>query len=693
MKKSVLGIVLMSSFLTCSVGVSGEKLSSSQDVCRLHSRRVKKLFDALDLKRKGLEAVRVAVEKKDFPTACDALVAYYRNGKTADWLRAPAPKAGKKTYKQAEPLLKDIFTIQGVTARQPRKKSGGLDWGHHGPNKDLEWSWLLNRHSHFRNLLRGWLRTGNSRYARCFDAQIRDWVTSMSYPARKTQGAQWRGLEVGLRMRGAWQKTFYGFQGADEFTTAGRILMLSSIPDHADCLLRFHAGSSNWLLMQMQGLAMAAASWPEFRDAQKWFNYASKKMTPQIGQQVYPDGAQKELTSHYHNVCIKNFEPFMMLSQRMGRKVPASYRKGLEKMWNYLAMTMRPSGYGLLNNDSDLNDNGPQLLKAADRYSRDDWSYIASNGKNGKKPAGLASRVFPWAGHVISRSGWDSDAHWSFFDVGPAGTAHRHKDRLHLSVSAYGRDLLVDSGRYWYKPGLWRRYFRESFSHNLIIIDGCGQKTGPGSVRKAMAGNYQLNQDYDYARGTFNEGYEKLEGKVAHTRMVVYVRGRFWVVFDRVSGDRPRQLQALWHFHPDCKVESDDLQAVSVDPGKGNLRIVPVGQVPWKLELVKGREKPDIQGWYSSRYNQKQASSTAVYSARAGKESIFAWVLIPAKGKVSKVKVEILNSSGTTMTLGITENGLKTVEVGARMAGKKLLQLSKLRPIDADCAVFGHLNR
>ena len=141
-------------------------------------------------------------------------------------------------------------------------------------------------------------------------------------------------------------------------------------------------------------------------------------------------------------------------------------------MTNYLAYILRPDGHLPLNNDSDRLDDRSNVLWHARDYNRPDWIWIVTNGREGEEPKGLPSVVFPWAGQVVMRSGWDADAHWAFFDVGPLGMSHYHYDKLHLSVAAYGRDLLVDAGRYTYTGGKWMDYFMGSASHNVILVDG-----------------------------------------------------------------------------------------------------------------------------------------------------------------------------------------------------------------------------
>ncbi len=667
---------------TGSPALSGETPDGScAAICRDHPERVKKLFAALDLDRPGLEKVRAAAGKEDWPAACEALVAYYRDGKTADWLRVAAPAPGDKRVPPADAILDDTFTIQAVTAKQPRRKDGGLDWSHTGPNRDNEWAWLLNRHDCFVQLLGAWRRTGNPEYARGFDRIVRDWVVSNQYG----KGHAWRSLETGLRMRAAWPRAFYGFQASGEFTPAARILMLSSIPDHADTCVNRHGGG-NWFLMEMMGLANAATCWPEFRDSAKWFDFAIKGITPEMKRQVCPDGVHREMSAGYHHVAAANFGPMVDLARKAGRDMPGDYLRGVEKLWDYLAYAMRPDGHNPLTADSDLDDYRARLRDAIATFKREDWKYITTNGKEGRKPADPPSRAWAYSGQMVMRSGWDGKAQWSYFDAGPCGGFHGHYDDLHLSVAAFGRDLLVDGGRYWYKGDRWREYFKGSAAHNVILVDGLGQNdSGRGTDLK---GRHAIAPAFDFVSAEHATGFGAVKG-VKHARAAVYLRGLCWVVFDRVTLDRPRSIEALWHFHPDCTVEARGLEAVSTDAGKGNLRIVPAGGPEWNLELVKGREKPSVQGWYSPTYNVKHPNATAVYSARLDKSAAFAWALVPAGGPVPAVKLEALPAPEGAARLRLALPEGKTVEVAVRFEGKAAVELGGGLKLEGDCAILG----
>ena len=196
-------------------------------------------------------------------------------------------------------------------------------------------------------------------------------------------------------------------------------------------------------------------------------------------------------------------------------------------------------------------------MSSAVKYNRPDWQYIASNGKTGIMPQGQPSVIFPWAGQIIMRSGYDSMAQWSFFDIGPWGTGHQHNDKLHISVAAYGRDLLVDAGRFAYRGEFadkFRPYATGSYGHNVILVDGKGQSRGPVDTKVPLDdNNFKITGAFDYAWNSFDKFIET-EGMFTHTRAVLYIRGKFWVVVDRIRTDRPRKIETMWHWHPDNKV-------------------------------------------------------------------------------------------------------------------------------------------
>jgi len=354
---------------------------------------------------------------------------------------------------------------------------------------------------------------------------------------------------------------------------------------------------------------------------------------------------------------LHSFSGMVNLAHQANRSLPAEFRAAIERMHNYIAYSMEPNGYAPLNNDSNLDYVRDEVRSAADAFNRRDWLYIAANGKDGDAPQGLPSVVFPWAGQAVMRSGWDADAHWAFFDAGPLGIGHWHYDKLHLSVSAFGRDILVDGGRYTYQAGPWRRYFVSSLSHNVVLVDGKGQVAYEKEATAPIEGAYKIAPQCDFVRGDYTGGYEGIEGTSTHTRAVAYLRGQYFVVVDRIATDRPRTIQALWHFHPACTVTVDGNNVESVDEERGNVRIVPVAAFPWRVEIVKGRGEPDIQGWWSREYNIKEPNVCAIYSSDIKQTTTFAWVIVPGTGRIPPIRAEMVKADDNAVTLRVSREG------------------------------------
>jgi len=638
-----------------------KKLKTVSDVFRVYPERLKTLVESLNLDYPGLEKVKKAYSKNNIQKACEYLLEYYLTGSSATYLRRELPPSSERTEPQADSVVKNIFTFYNQSFVVPRDVEGHIDWSCRGPANDIEWAWALNRHYHINTLLDAYFRTGNRIYAKVIDEHIKDWITSsLPYPGIKSSTEMWRGLEVSFRVK-AWSRVFYGLMKSNLLSPATRILLLSSLPEHAHYARNFHS-QGNWLTMELSGLATVATAWPEFKNSQEWMKYSLKTMSESLEEQVYPDGVQTELTSSYHLVALNNFSLFMDICKQANITVLESYREKIEKMWNYLAWTMKPDGFGLLNNDADLIYFRDMIIKAADEFQRNDWLYIATNGEKGSKPESCPSVMFPWAGHMIMRSGFDRDAHFAFFDVGPWGTGHQHNDKLHLSVSASGKDFLVDAGRFAYRGEVadrFRRYATGSLSHNVVIPDGKTQNSGPlKSIEPVSEKNYAITEKYDFASGSFDR-YTGLEGTFIHNRSVLYVRGKFWVVLDHFNTDRPRTIETLWHFHPRCNI-TDNGVYLSAEVDGAVLKILPVSDNTLLTRIIKGQLVPFPQGWYSEEYNRFEASAVAVFAKEIKENTNIIWIIFPSGKKDDRISARITDEGINGVKLGVTVSSDKT---------------------------------
>lgn len=634
-----------------------KSVSTVEDVCESYPEVMRTMLNHYNLDHPGLEKAKSAYAGGKLTDACRFLLDYYRDGNTARHLRKEQPVPSGKTDANADTTLNNVFFIQNVRGQLPYLPDGHRDWHYKGPNNDEEWAWLSNRHGQISHVLSVYFDTGNPKYAEYIDLFLKDFIIkSMPYPAVSSRTSVWRGLEVAARAK-VWSRIFFGMINSDLLSPATKLLMLSSLPDHAHYNRNFHAGN-NWLTMEISALATIATNFPEFKMSDAWLDYSINAMVESMKDQVYPDGVQTELTSHYHNVSMFNFELFQDICVNAGKTLPDFFNRTIEDMYGYIARAMRPDGSRILNNDGDRGMDRNIILRGAEKYDNKEWEFIATHGKSGVKPADGPSWFFPWAGQLISRSGYDPKAHWSFFDVGPWGSGHQHNDKLNISISAYGRDLLVDAGRFAYTGEVarkFRRYACGSAGHNVLLVDGKGQAPGPTHAKEPVPeGQYKITGTFDYASGSFDR-FLDTKGDVKHTRSVMYVRGEYWVVVDRITTDRPRTIDALWHWHPECSVVQEK-DIVRTSNKKGNLAVIPAGNHSWSVSLVKGQEQPELQGWYSPEYNVYEPNAASIFSTGIKGNATMVWLLVPSEKKMPKLIPEIISEDESGVTLRVKSN-------------------------------------
>ena len=218
------------------------------------------------------------------------------------------------------------------------------------------------------------------------------------------------------------------------------------------------------------------------------------------------------------------------------------------------------------------------------------------------------------------RSGWDRDARYLLFDGVPFGTCHQHEDKLSIILWAYGKNLIVDGGTHYYDSSKWRQYVLTSQAHNVVIVDGQGQRRR--IVEESFVSKDPINDPWvatdrlDYVASTFGYGYGlRRDIKAIHQRSVVFVKPDYWVVLDKLEPDRERTFETLFHLNVES-AESQGGVVYSQDNTGANISIHPIGP-GMNVDIIKGREEP-LLGWIASA---KKPIPTVVYRQR-GKDPI-----------------------------------------------------------------------
>jgi hypothetical protein len=615
-------------------------------------------FEALDLTNPQLAKVKAAVERGDLAAAKHAFVEHLKLRKTPkwffDWRDKPSPD---QRPKNPDVAAADRYARNELVSVGVRHNFGAvIDWSANPmPNKYNEWTWQLNRHPFWRTLGRAYWNTGDEKYVKAFVFQMTHWVRDNPVPLERPDqaaGSRWRTIEAGIRMDGVWLNALYYFLASATFSDEDVITMVKSFAEHAQYLMKFPT-TGNWLTMEANGLYHVGAMFPEFKEAKTWRDTGIGRLYKELDIQVYPDGAQIELSTGYHQVSLRNFVGALEIAQLNNYPVPPDYLARLERMYNYNLYAAMPNGYLPGLNDGSYTNVRFNMREGYGYFpKRRDFRWMATDGVEGSPPE-KTSYAFPYAGHFVMRSGWDKDARYLLFDGGPFGYGHQHEDKLNFVIHAYGANLVIDPGNYAYDSSPWRRYVIGSYAHNVIHVDGMyqnrrGMPRDQYVVKEPLPHEWKTTKAFDYAAASFgalrDEGFgRKREKPATHTRHILFVKrnenapgdsadGDYWLVVDvlKPSDDKPHTYEAMFHLDvKDVAIDSTTKRVATLNEDSANLAIVPLADAGLSVEVVKGQENPYVQGWHPAGGYNVRPIPTVVYKRATAGVTYFIYVFYP----------------------------------------------------------------
>lgn len=615
----------------------------------------KKLLARLNLNLPGLEQVAQAQDNPEL--AIQNLLKYYQFRTSVKHpvereLRERGKTVSSGDIQMADNALKHIFV--GQPAYPPYFCGEDIDWGTR-PVPDNEWVWQLNRMSFWGAMARVYRHTGDEKYAKEWAYQLVDWTRKNPNDANHKHA--WRSIEAGIRGH-SWTSHYQYFISSPHFSPEVLAAFLNSCFDHADYLMTIYRSKSNWGLMEAEGMAFIALTFPEFRDSEKWLTEAIRRLNNEIDLQVYPDGHQRELAMGYHLGCIEWFIRTYDMAKMNGRTdaFPGSYEQKVQKMCEVPMKLCHPDGTNQQFGDAWVGQPGQHQKKFqdwAERFSRQDFLYLASDGKKGRKPDSTAFAL-PHSGLYSMRSSWDKNAICLILKCGPDGGGHSQPDNGTFELSAGGRNLMPDAGSFIYSGNPeGRAWFRQTKVHQTLTLNGENSKYAP---KLAL---WKPGQTTDILV-VENQSYENLK----HRRSVFFVDKKYFIVVDEAIGTATGDVDVHFQFAPGAGDAVFNRENFSVHSNFSEGWNVLVKTLP-----QQGLELTEEEGQVSFLYTKKEPRPAFRYRINkqtAGQGIRFITLVAPYHRKIPAIHVKLLGQSqvGDSAIRLLIDDGGQSKEIG-----------------------------
>jgi Heparinase II/III-like protein/Heparinase II/III N-terminus len=556
----------------------------------------------------------------------------------------------------AEDVCRGRFTHAGVTLDLGRHP----DWLGEVLPADPEWRIEWNKFYWGLDLAHAFAEVREARFLETWERLVESWIDQVPIGSDET--------DVTARRIQNWIYAWTMFLPATDppgLSDGLEERLLASLADQADYVRRNLTAETwrNHRTLELYALFLAAIAFPQLDPGGDLLGFSVSELGHNLEEGFHRDGVFLEGSTHYHAIVLQSMLGARENARRFGIDLPSGFDACLERACEFMMHFHRPDGMIPALSDADTGSYLELLELASESFGRRDFAFVATRGGKGAPPP-HRHVSFPAGGYFIQRSGWGlgttpfEEERYLIFDCGPVGMGgHGHYDALNVEISAGGRALVVDPGRFTYSeeaPNL-RRWFKGTAAHNTVTVDGLdqtpyrrGKPKGPTADGRLLGRWSAPGLDAIWGEVT-SPCYE-----VVHRRRVLFVAESYWIFEDRLIGNGNHRFQLRWHLGPDAWGSTETIEGG---------RLTQVRSPGLRLAIVPGEASTIEEGWVAPRYGSKVPGPIVTTTVEGVTETSFYALVAPS------VDREIANE----IDLGVVGDGATTVVeiTGVAPAGAK----------------------
>ncbi|WP_214708306.1 MULTISPECIES: alginate lyase family protein [unclassified Exiguobacterium] len=395
-------------------------------------------------------------------------------------------------------------------------------------------------------LTQAYAATGNTEYLRYGKRIVTSWTKQ--YPAGNYKRYPWPYHDHGTAIR-----TFHLLNFWNEFRSstvntdpAFSQLFAKTLYEHATLLATpsFYKPNNNHGMFQDMALTAVAETHLSFYRSSSWRSLATNRLTQQLSHSLSTDGVHLEHSPFYQIYLYDTLARFndwaaanrFALSSRMG---------DVKDMPGVLTYMLKPNGTLPMFGDTPSIVHRPDAIPYVERYPH--LYYAMTQGKSGAQPSTrvgkLSNQYAFFRQHWGGNAGPFHDAVQVMMTAGYHSNIHKHADDLSIDLYGYGRDFIVESGRYAYTNRPERKVVMQAAAHNTVHVAGQNFKLTPSNLRRSQITSVGASSTQWTAAGTSG----LLGQGMTHTRRLAYDRDGTVLVYDDITS--PTTASFVQRFH------------------------------------------------------------------------------------------------------------------------------------------------
>ncbi|TCI60501.1 heparinase II/III family protein [Exiguobacterium sp. SH0S2] len=525
------------------------------------------------------------------------------------------------------------------------------------PNVDSNsFKFQIHYFTTLNQLTQAYAATGQDEYLRYGKRIISSWTKQ--YPISAYTRHPWPYHDHGTAIRTFHLLNFWNVFRTSRVNTdpAFSQLFAKTLYEHATLLAKtsFYKPNNNHGIFQDMALSAVAETHRSFDRSAAWRGLATTRLTRQLNHSLSADGVHLEHSPYYQIYLYDTLARFNDWASA-NRFELSSRMRDVKDMPVALTYMLKPNGTLPMFGDTPSITHRTNAIPYIERYPH--LLYAMTGGKAGVQPTVKAGRLSNqyafFRQHWGGRSGPFQDAVQVTMTAGYHSNIHKHADDLSIDLYGYGRDFLVESGRYAYTKRPERNVVLQAAAHNTVHVAGQSFRLIPSNLRRSQITSVGTSSIQWTASGTS----QLIGNGMSHTRRLAYDRDGTVLVYDRVTSPVTESFVQRFHLGVGLhRVASGSRYAYFKDAAGRSLHLLQleVGSIP---KLAVGSSHVSYRDYDWQQRNQ-------VATTKRGKGVTYLTLLhIGEKPtKISSYKMETTSrhyivrytlSDGTTKTLSM----------------------------------------